>query len=209
MEENEFKQIILKVEAVLFSYGDYISVENIRAALEIDSSIVIERSLLKLKDKYEGINREENENGEEVITQTNFLTSMTIEQNEKGEWRMKLKNEYENIVNDLVSNIEIPPQILKVLSVIAYEQPVSKTRLAEILGKSVKEEVMFLYKNKFVYYEKKGIGKYYKVTKKFFDYFKLEENEDFRSAANKNITEFLEETPEESDLENIEEIKKE
>jgi len=201
MDEQKFNEIILKVEAVLFSYGDFISVEDIRTALELDSSIITERALLKLQEKYLGIKKYENEEGKEEIEKTNFASPMTIERNDQGEWRMKLKNEYENIVNDLISNVEIPTNILKVLSVIAYEQPVSKTRLAEILGKSVKEEVMFLYKNKFVYYEKKGIGKYYKVTKKFFDYFKLDENEDFRTAANKNITEFLEEMPEDKKIE--------
>lgn len=40
---------------------------------------------------------------------------------------------------------------------------------------------------------KKGNGKYYKVTKKFYDYFKMDENEDFRDKANKNINEYLEE----------------
>ena len=45
-------------------------------------------------------------------------------------------------------------------------------------------------------YEKKGIGKYFKVTKKFYDYFKLDvQEDDFRDKANKNITEFLEEMP--------------
>ena len=50
-------------------------------------------------------------------------------------------------VSTLISGTEIPQTALKVLSVIAYEQPVTKTRLNEILGKSVKQELDYLYDN--------------------------------------------------------------
>ncbi len=177
MSNDNFDIVKTKVEAILFSYGDWISANEIMLALSLDSELLINRSLKELYDKYlEGF-------------------PFIIEDNSDGKWRMALKKEYEDVVSDLISNIEIPKPVLKVLSVIAYEQPISKTRLFEILGKSVKVEVDFLYKAKFVYYEKKGIGKYYKLTKKFYDYFKIDENDDFRDKVNKNITHFLEEEP--------------
>jgi segregation and condensation protein B len=177
MSKDNFEEVKTKVEAILFSYGDWISANEIMLALGLDTELLINNSLKDLYDKYEKD------------------YPYTVEDNEDGKWRMALKKDYEDVVSDLISNIEIPKPVLKVLSVIAYEQPVSKTRLFEILGRSVKQEVDFLYKAKFVYYEKKGIGKYYKVTKKFYDYFKIDESEDFREKANKNITHFLGEEP--------------
>lgn len=174
MSKENFDEVKKKVEAILFSYGDWISVSEIMSSLGLDSEMLINNSLKELEAMYK----------------SGF--SFRVEQNGNSKWRMALYGEYEELVTDLISNVEIPKNVLKVLSVIAYEQPVTKTRLFEILGKSVKQEVDYLYKAKFVYYEKKGIGKYYKVTKKFFDYFKIENEDEFREAANKNITTFLE-----------------
>ncbi len=175
MSKENFEEIKTKVEAILFSYGDWISANDIIKSLNVDSELLVKNSLKELAEKYK--------QGYPFV----------VEQNELNKWRMALKPEYEDLVSDLISSVEIPLPILKVLSVIAYEQPVTKTRLSEILGKSVKSEVAYLYRHKFLSYEKQGIGKYYRVTKKFYDYFKIDEDEDFRATANKNITEFLQE----------------
>lgn len=171
--DNDFESLKLKVEAILFSYGDWISLHDILDTLGMDSELMITNSLKELQDKYKSGH------------------SFSIEQNDGGKWRMALTDEYSEIVTELISGTEIPKSVLKVLSVIAYEQPVTKTRLSEILGKSVKSEVEYLYKAKFLSYEKHGVGKYYKVTKKFYDYFKIDEGGDFRSEANKNINTYL------------------
>jgi segregation and condensation protein B len=173
MADENFTKVLFQTEALLFSYGDWLSIHDISQTLQLDSELLLKSVLSELKKKYaEGY-------------------SFHIEENDSGKWRMALKDEYSDLVSDLVSGIEIPPKALKVLGVIAYEQPISKTRLSEILGRSVKSEVNYLYRNKFLSYEKRGIGKYYRVTKKFYDYFKIEESE-FRDHVNKNITEFLE-----------------
>ena len=184
MSNSDYDKIKVKVEAILFSYGDWIGVGELSNILNLDSKMLVENALQELQKKYE------------------IDFPFVIEVDENSKWRMALKSEFEEIVSEVVHNVEIPKAVLKVLSVIAYEQPVTKTRLSEILGKSVKQEVGWLYRNKFLSYEKRGIGKYYRVTKKFFDYFKLDESEDFRQKANKNITEFLEEpiSNEEKDL---------
>jgi len=171
----DFEKVKNNVEAILSSYGDWISTNEIKESLGLDSSLIVSNILKEIKEKYsEGF-------------------TFHVEENENSKWRMALKDEFASVVSDLISNVEIPQNVLKVLSVIAYEQPVTKTRLSDILGKSVKIEVSYLYRNKFLSYEKQGNGKYYRVTKKFYDYFKLDENEDFKSSADKNIKIFLEE----------------
>ena len=173
MVNTDLKELGAKIEAILFSYGEWISVGELMDILKIDSELLVKNALDEVVNKFrEGFSFE-------VIF-------------EDGKYRMVLKKDYEQIVEDLISGVEIPPKALKVLSVIAYEQPVTKTRLSEILGRYVKEEVDYLHKNKFISYEKKGIGKYYKVTKKFYEYFNIEE-EDFREKANKSITTYFEE----------------
>ena len=181
MPKQDFEEVKAKVEAILFSYGDWISPKDIMNSLSLDSEMLVKNSLKELEEKFkQGY-------------------SFSVENDENSRWRMALKSDYEELVADLVSNVEIPPKALKVLSIIAYEQPVTKTRLSEILGRSVKQEISYLYRNKFLSYEKRGIGKYYRVTKKFYDYFKIEQDEDFREIADKNISTYLEDYSTSSD----------
>jgi segregation and condensation protein B len=160
-KNEDLENLKLKIEAILFSYGEWVSIKEILKILNIDSELIVKNILIELKNKFkEGF-------------------SFFIE-SEGDKFRMVLKPQFVDVVEELISNVEIPKKVLKVLAVIAYEGPISKTRLSEILGKSVKEEVDYLYKNKFVSYEKKGIGRFYKVTKKFYEYFNLEEGENLR-----------------------------
>lgn len=174
-DKDNKDELKLKIEAVLFAYGDWLTPESIMESVGVSS-----------KKSFEGLMGE-------VVKKYEMGFPFMVQKGEDERWKMSLKEEYEGAVSELVSGVEIPKNVLKILSVIAYEQPVTKTRLAEILGRSVKPEVDYLYKAKFVYYEKNGIGKYYKVTKKFYEYFKIDEEEDFRSKANENLKTFLEE----------------
>ena len=167
-------ELELKIEALLFSYGDWISSKNLQETLKEKSLNNIEKALSNIQNKFkEGFSFE-------------LLTETT-----KG-WKFSLKTPFEPLVEELVSGIEIPPQTLKILSMVAYEQPITKTRLSELLGRGVINELENLRKNKFITYEKRGIGKYYKVTKKFYDYFQLEEKE-FTEKIKNTLTTFIEE----------------
>ncbi|MCA9459886.1 MAG: SMC-Scp complex subunit ScpB, partial [Nanoarchaeota archaeon] len=152
MDQKDFKKLKLNVEAILFSYGDWIASSEIMNILGLDSELELNKILNEIEEKYDA-----------------EIYSFKVECDVESRWRMVLKEEFEDIVSGVISNVEIPQAVLKVLSVIAYEQPVTKTRLSEILGKYVKTEVDYLFKNGFLSYEKKGIGKYYRVTKKFYD----------------------------------------
>lgn len=187
MSEDFQKDLRTQIEAVLFSYGDWITPGELKETLNTNSEKKIEELLNELKEKYrEGF-------------------SFHIEKDDRNRWKMSLRDEYQSLVTTLISGTEIPAEALKVLSVVAYEQPITKTRISEILGKSANKEIAYLYRNKFLSYQKHGIGKYYRVTKKFYDYFNLEEDEDFRSTANKNIATFLEEFSEDSPISESEE----
>ena len=136
------------VEAILYSYGDWLTVKEIGNVLDIEDEKIILNSLAEVRKKFS----------------KGF--TFVIEENDIAGWRMVLKSDFEDLVTNLISDVEIPATTLKVLSIIAYEQPVTKTRLGEIIGRAVKSDVEYLYKHKFLSYEKVGIGKYYKVTSK-------------------------------------------
>ena len=170
----EKENLHLKVEAILFSYGDWLLVEKLQQVLGVKSKLQVEGAIKKLDEKFK-------EN-----------SSFELLKDEVRGVKFSLRSEYEKLVEVLISEIEIPQKTLKILSMVALEQPVTKTRLAEILGNSVVSELNYLRKNKFIDYEKRGIGKYYKVTKKFYDYFQLEEKE-FKENIEKNLKNSIEE----------------
>ena len=195
-ESNEDLNLIkAKVEAILFSYGDFIDFNAIKDLLRITSDELLIQALDEVSKKFEtGYSFRVESEEFELQEHTGII--------KVRKWKMALKEEFNDLITDFVSGFEMPKSALKVLSVIAYEQPVSKTRLSEILGKSVKEDVNYLYKAKFLTYEKNGIGKYYRVTKKFFDYFKMDENIDFRAEANKSMKVILEKIDSEEEIAN-------
>jgi len=165
---SSIEEIKDKVEAILFSYADWISVSDIVKILNLDSENLVKSILEDLKIKFsKGFSFE-------VVNDYNM-------------WKMKIRKEYENLLHDFLSNYEIPKSALKVLAVIAYEQPITKTRLNEILGKSVIKEINYLLKRGFISYFKRGIGRYYKVTKKFKDYFQVDDIKEFRKKFEEKI----------------------
>jgi chromosome segregation and condensation protein ScpB len=174
MADENFEIISGKVEAVLFSYADWIAPSEIMPIIKVDSESLVLNSLRELQSKFAA----------------GF--SFEVVSRDDGKWKMQLRKQYDDLAASIVVGTEIPKEVLKVLSVIAYEQPVTKTKLAEILGKSsVKNELLYLKENKFISSEKDGIGTYYRLTKKFYDYFAVDENADFRSQANQSLTTFM------------------
>ncbi len=187
MENSSYEEIKNKIEAILFSYADWITVQDIVKILNLDSEELVRSILQDLKDKFK----------------EGFSFSII---NEEDKWKMKVRDEYDNLLEEFISNTEIPKSALNVLAVIAYEQPITKTRLNEIMGRSVVKEINYLFKNGFIVYTKKGVGRYYKVTKKFKDYFQIDVKEfkkKFKSEDLKNYTNNNEDNIENKNDENI------
>ena len=166
-------EITKKVEAILFSFGDFIEINRIREILNEKDDKKILKSIKILEEKY------------------NKETSFKIT-NETKRVKMGLKEEYENLASMVLSKNEIGPKMLKTLSIIAYEGPITKTALNRILGRATEEDIAFLNKNNFISYQKKGIGKYYRVSSKFYDYFNIAKGKNLREELNKKLNDYIE-----------------
>lgn len=162
----------LKIESILFSYGDFISMELICETLEIKEKEVV-NLINQLIEKYNSV-----EYSFQIFC-------------ENDKYKMGLKTDYEQVVTNLLSKTEISKNSLKVLSMIAYEGPITKSRLNILLGRYIGTELEYLHNNSFVKYKKKGIGKYYTVTQKFFDYFKIDNVEDLKKNLDRKLDEFI------------------
>ena len=139
---EESQDLQSRLEAILFAYGDWLSTDEMLNILNAEKKEEVLEALKRLREKY----------------QKGFAFGIYRDENGRR-WKMALHEEYEPVAQDVVTGIEIPKPVLKVLSVIAYEQPVTKNRLSEIIERSVKQELDYLYKSKYVNYEKQGNGR--------------------------------------------------
>lgn len=86
---------------------------------------------------------------------------------------MRVKPEYAKEVSQLAPR-EIPPGALKTLALIAYHQPVTQSRLANLLGSKVYDHVRLLKEMGIIRWESHGNTKILTTTERFADYFGIE-----------------------------------
>ena len=163
MEENQ-----KKIEAILFSFGRFVKIKKIAEILKI-SEKKVNNYIQDLKKKYE-----------------NDEFSFQIEYDDKNV-KMGLKEEYNDLSREIISDNEIPKSAMKILSVIAYEQPITKTALAKIIGRNCEKDLEYLFSEDFLAKKEVGIGVYYSVSKRFFTYFDIDEKENLRDEIQKRL----------------------
>ena len=114
----ELKQYQGALEAILFAHGEPIGTDRLAQALELEPEVV-ERLLLNLEKQLEKADR--------------GLVLLRLE----DRWQLATKNEYSAYVKRALDNRRNAPlsqAALEVLSVIAYNQPVSRAFIEQVRG---------------------------------------------------------------------------
>ena len=114
----ELKQYQGALEAILFAHGEPIGTDRLAQALELEPEVV-ERLLLNLEKQLEKADR--------------GLVLLRLE----DRWQLATKNEYSAYVKRALDNRRNAPlsqAALEVLSVIAYNQPVSRSFIDQVRG---------------------------------------------------------------------------
>jgi segregation and condensation protein B len=142
-----------KIEAVLFTVGKFLSVEDVARLVSIGSVGIVKESLEKLREEYN--NRE---SALELIE-------------EDGKWRLNIKREYLYLTEKLLTDSELDKPIQQTLAVVAYKNPVLQCEIIKIRGNKAYDHVKVLVENGFITNEKAGRTRLLKLTPKFFDYF--------------------------------------
>ena len=114
-----------RIEAVLFGSGKYLTEEQL-----IDLSGVqknkLKKALSELQKHYETIE-----------------TSLKIF-HESGTWKLNIKEEYNDIMKNIVSEAEMPKPIMETLAVIAYKAPILQSEVIDARGSGAYEHVSLL-----------------------------------------------------------------
>lgn len=147
-------EVIARIEAALYSAGRPLSIEDLSKASGIDSKEKIKKIVNELINKTKVV-----------------FKAIEIVKLDDGTYVFQLKSSYSPIIRKVSSKPQISNSVLKTLSYIAYEQPVTSKRMVEIRGSKVYSHLKELEDLQFITYQTAGRLKVYKTTPKFQKYF--------------------------------------
>jgi len=155
VDDNERR----KIEAVLYTTGKYMSVDEIAEACGVGSVGHIREELEALKKEY-----------------GSKESALEIQEHE-GRFKLNIKKEYGFLANKLVGETEMDAPTTKTLAVIAYKSPVMQSEIIHIRGNKAYDHIKQLKEDALVTGEKSGRTRILKLTSKFFEYFDVSEKE--------------------------------
>jgi segregation and condensation protein B len=147
-------EIRARIEVALYCSGKPLSVDELVKASGITSR---EKTMQVITDLMNVINSQ--------------LKALEIARLEDGTFVLQVKPIYLSIVRKFSHQPILSQASLKTLSYIAYEQPVTSTRLVRIRGSQVYSHLKELHSHGFVRHDALGRLKVYKTTEKFISYF--------------------------------------
>ena len=151
-------EISARIEAALYSAGRPLTVDELVKASGTNSR---DKSLKILSD---------------LMKKTKAVfKALEIDQLEDGTFVFQVKPQYAPIIRKFANRPMVSGGALKTLSYITYEQPIPSRRLVQIRGSQVYSHLKELERLGFIQYEKVGRLKIFKTSKKFQDYFGIED----------------------------------
>jgi len=149
-----------KIEAILFTTGRFLSIDEIGRFVGIGSAGFIKQVLGKLKEDYS--KRE---------------TALEIIKDEKNRWKLNIRGDYLYLTEKLLSDAELDKPTQETLAIIAYRQPSIQSDVINYRGNKAYDHIRKLKEEGFVISERFGRTKLLKLTQKFYDYFDVVEEE--------------------------------
>ncbi|HJZ12761.1 MAG TPA: SMC-Scp complex subunit ScpB [Acidobacteriota bacterium] len=155
MAINEQKLALL--EAILFTTTSPLSLEDLQRLVRgrMDE---LRKMLEELNKRYES-------------------PAHGIKLSDIGGYKLIVKSEYMSSVADLTPHADMSRGLLRVLSVIAYHQPIKQSDIVKVIGNRTYEYVHELVERGFVAVEKKARTRLLSTTPRFEEYFETKKEE--------------------------------
>jgi len=146
-----------KVEAILFSVGHKISLDEISklSRSKKDEVLVALRELQKEYDEKQS-------------------SMILVEENDS--WNLTVRDHLISVVRKIVTETELPRTIIETLAVIAFKYPILQSDLIKIRTNKAYDHLLELEKSGYITRQKEGRTNLIKLTDKFFRYFDLTED---------------------------------
>lgn len=139
------------LESILFTTSEPLTIEELQKMLKLRAEEV-EKLLALLRNKYSS-----DESG--------------IKLSDAGGYRLIVKPEYVEKVSHLTPHADLSRGLLRVLSIIAYHEPISQADIVKVIGNRTYEYVKELETRGLVKSEKKSRTKMLRTTPHFEEYF--------------------------------------
>tara|TARA_Y100000031_G_scaffold54205_1_gene61812 strand:+ start:1374 stop:2243 length:870 start_codon:yes stop_codon:yes gene_type:complete len=150
MEEN-----IKKVEAVLFSIGKKIKLDELSRLTQMPNIDDLKSVLYQLQEKYE----------------KNDSSLMLMDEGES--WKLTVREKFMPLVQNIVADTEISKTIMETLAVIAWKYPILQSDVIKIRTNKAYDHLKELEEIGFISRTKFGRTNKIKLTDRFFTYFDL------------------------------------
>jgi segregation and condensation protein B len=158
------EEIIARIEAALYSAGRPLSIDELIKASGTNSKEKTARIVNDIMKKVKSTFR-----------------AIEVAQLPDGTFVLQLKPQYTPLIRKFAQHPLVPSAALKTLSYIAYEQPVTSKRLVQIRGSQVYSHIKDLEQLQFVEHENLGRLKVYRTTKRFQEYFGINDINSMKS----------------------------
>ncbi len=150
MEEN-----LKKVEAVLFSIGKKVDIEELSKLTDITNLDDLKSILYQLQEHYE----------------KSDSSLMLME--DGSSWKLTVREKFMHLVHNIVTETELSKTIMETLAVIAWKYPILQSDVIKIRTNKAYDHLKELEESGFISRTKYGRTNKIKLSDKFFTYFDL------------------------------------
>jgi len=145
------------LEAVLFTTSEPLTLDELQKTLKLRKE-TLEKMIARLREKYASP-----EHGMRL--------------SEAGGYRLIVKEDYVEKVSHLTPYADLSRGLLRVLSIIAYHEPIKQSDIVKVVGNRTYEYVKELEERRLVHGERKSRTKMLSTTQHFEEYFGTKKEE--------------------------------
>lgn len=155
-KRNKMEELKAKIEAILYCTPQGITLDKIARAVGIGSKGHVKNVLKSLQEDFD-----KRDSGLRVFEA-------------EGTWRLGIKDEHIDLVRD-AARPELDKAVLETLAYIAHKKNVSQASVVKIRSNKAYEHIKELEEKGFIEGKKNKRTKVLSPTKRFYEYFQLEE----------------------------------
>ncbi|MEM4756336.1 MAG: SMC-Scp complex subunit ScpB [Candidatus Woesearchaeota archaeon] len=150
-----------KLKAILFASGKRLSLEDITKLVKKRDLRPVLFALRELQQEYN----------------TNQHEPLILLDEDQWLWRLTLKEKYVPVVENLVTQTELPKTEIETLAVIAWKAPVTQAEVIRVRTNKAYQHIKTLEEQGFITSEKYGRTRLLKITQKFYEYFDINKDQ--------------------------------
>src|SRR3989338_7107819 len=144
-----------KIEALLFSSGRAMTLEELRKLTRADS--------LDIRQCIEEIKAE---------MQTREI-SIVLEEDVPQSWKLAVRDQHLSLVRKIVSKTELKKSLLETLAIVAWKAPVLQSEIISMRTNKAYDDLKELEARNYISRQKQGRTKLIRLGQKFFEYFDI------------------------------------